>query len=115
MKNFLDITAIDINNQLEVEIELIEHNDPEYSFTVNNLPVQPKMRFGLLDDLNFCCKISNGAVEVAKITINGHEVLPVYQRLALPATNWITTDWQFTVPAPFYAWYHEITGQGWTA
>jgi hypothetical protein len=115
MKNFLDITAIDINNQIEVEIELIGHHSPDYTFTVNDLPVQPKMYFGLLDNLNFCCNINNGAVEVAKIIINGYEVLPVYQHLADPATNWITQNWTFTISGPFYPWYHEITGQGWTA
>ena len=115
MKNFLDITAIDLNNLLEVEIELIEHNSPVYTFTVNNLPATSKMYFGLLDELQFCCTISNGAVEVAKISINGHEVLPIYQHLAKPATNWITTDWEFAVPSPFYSWYHSITGQGWIA
>ncbi len=115
MKNFLDITAIDIRNQLKVEIKLIEHNNPEYTFTVNDLPAQPKLCFGLLDDLNFRCKISNGAVEVAKITINGKEVMPIYLNLAKPATNWITENWEFTVPSPFYPWYHQITGQGWTA
>lgn len=115
MKNFLDITAIDINRQLQVEIELIEHNNPDFAFTVNGIPYQSKMYFGLLDRICFSCKISNGAVEVAKITINGHEVLPIYQHLATPANNWITTEWEFTVPAPFYPWYHKITGQGWTA
>lgn len=115
MKNFLDITAIDISNQLEVEIELVEHNNPTYSFTVNNLPVQPKMYFGLLDNLNFCCNINNGAVEVAKLVVNGHEVLPIYQHLAEPATNWITNNWKLNISGPFYLWYHQMTGQGWIA
>lgn len=117
MKNFYEITVIDIDNQLEVEVKLIEHDNPEYTFSVNDLPVVSSMRFAfcLLTELQFCCKIINGAVEVARITINGKEVLPMYQHLARPATNWITEDWEFTVPAPFYAWYHEITGQGWIA
>jgi hypothetical protein len=115
MKNFSDITAIDINNQLEVQVELIEHDNPDFAFTVNEIPYQSKMYFGLLDQICFSCKISNGAVEVARITINGKEVLPIYQHLAEPATNWIITAWEFAVPAPFYPWYHKITGQGWTA
>ena len=117
MKNFYEVTVIDIENQLEVVVELREHDNPEYKFTVNDLPMVSRMPFAfcLLAELQFRCTISNGAVEVAKITINGHEVLPVYQHFARPATNWIATDWEFTVPAPFYPWYHEITGQGWTA
>ena len=115
MKNFLDITAIDTAKKLVVEIKLVEHNQPVYKFTVNDLPVESTMHFGLLDGLQFCCKINNGAVEVAKITINGNAVLPTYQHLANPATNWITTNWELTIPSPFYIWYHKITGQGWTA
>lgn len=117
MKNFYEVTVIDIENQLKVEIELIEHDNPEYTFTVNDLAVVSHLTFAfcLLDELQFKCKISNGAVEVAKIIINGLEVLPKYQHLANPATNWITTDWELTIPAPFYAWYHNITGQGWIA
>jgi hypothetical protein len=115
MKNFSDITAIDIKNCLEVKIKLIEHNNPDFAFSVNGIPYESKMYFGLLDQIRFSCKISNGAVEVARITINGHEVLPIYQHLAQPATNWIATNWQFTILGPFYPWYHEITGQGWTA
>lgn len=115
MKNFSEVTGIDINNQLCVKIELIEHNDPIYSFTVNNLPIKSVIYFGLLDELNFCCKITKGAVEVYRISINGNEVLPIYQHLAKPSTNWITTDWSFNIPSPFYPWYHEITGQGWIA
>lgn len=115
MKNFLDITAIDIANQLRVEIELIEHNNPDFAFTVNGIPYQSRMYFGLLDQICFSCEISNGAVEVARITINGHEVLPIYLHLATPATNWITSPWSFEIAEPFYPWYHQITGQGWIA
>lgn len=117
MKNFYEVTVIDIDNKLEVEVELIEHDNPEYTFTVNDLSIVPHLTFAfcLLDELQFRCNINKGAVEVARITINGKEVLPIYQHLAKPATNWITTDWEFNIPSSFYAWYHEITGQGWTA
>jgi hypothetical protein len=115
MKNFYEITVIDINNQLEVQVELVKHNDPDFAFTVNRTPYQSKMYFGLLDEICFSCKVNTGAIEVAKIIINGHEVMPIYQHLAEPATNWITTMWEFTVPSPFYPWYHDITGQGWIA
>lgn len=115
MKNFLDITAIDLNNQLEIKIDLIEHNDPDFVFTVNGIPYRSNMYFGLLDSIHFACEINNGAVEVARITINGREVLPIYLQLANPATNWITSSWSFKIDEPFYPWYHQITGQGWTA
>ena len=115
MKNFSDITAIDLDHQLEVKIDLVEHYKPTYVFTVNDLPVAPVMYFGLLDNLNFRCNISKGIVEILKITINGNEVMPVYQHLSNPATNWITKNWNLSIPGPFYPWYHQITGQGWVA
>lgn len=117
MKNFYELTVIDINNQLEVEIELIEHESPEFQFTVNGLPVVSSMRFYfcLLDSLCFSCSVTRGAIEIANITVNGREIMPLYQHVATPATNWITAEWHLTVPSPFYAWYHQVTGQGWIA
>ena len=38
-------------------------------------------------------------------TVNGLEVLPKYSHLA---QNDI-----LRIPAPFYTWYHEVSGQGW--
>jgi len=39
-------------------------------------------------------------------TINGYEILPKYQYLA--HNNGI-----LNIPAPFYSWLHEHSGQGW--
>lgn len=115
MKNFLDITDIDIANQLKVEIDLLEHNSPIYTFTINSIPIQPVMYFGLLEDLSFCCQVKSGAIEIAKIIINDQEVMPIYQHLSAPPTSWVTQNWALDIPGPFYPWYHRITGQGWTA
>ena len=117
MKNFSDITAIDTSQLLEIYIELNEHDNPQYNFTVNDIPVASQTVYyvDLLRTIKFNCFISSGAVEVAKITINGLEVMPIYQHLADPATNWITSNWSFKISGPFYPWYHAITGQGWTA
>lgn len=117
MKNFSDITAIETANRLEIYVELAEHNSPVYDFTVNgvSVAVTGTYYFDLLTSLHFICAIKSGAVEVAKITINGNEVMPLYQHCSEPATNWITNDWVFEIPGPFYPWYHQITGQGWTA
>jgi hypothetical protein len=53
------------------------------------------------------------AVEVA-LTIDGNEVLPKHQHLALPQTCYIDSNdiWQFEVDN-FYPWWHKQTGQGW--
>jgi hypothetical protein len=39
------------------------------------------------------------------VTIDGIDVLPRYQHLAV--------DGRLTIPVPFYQWYHEVSGQGW--
>jgi hypothetical protein len=118
MKNFSDIMAIDTSNLLEVYIEIKEHNNADYVFAINKKPLMTKsvfLKFDLLSSIDLTCKIKMGAVEVVKLLINNKEILPIYQHHARPATNWITTDWELTIPGPFYPWYHEITGQGWTA
>ena len=116
-KNFYEIAVIDTDNQLEVVVELAEHHNAEYTFTVNDLPVVSHMRFAfcLLDELTFNCKVGNGAIEIVKITINGYEILPKYQHLCTPPTAWVTDSWHLHIPQPFYPWYHQITGQGWIA
>lgn len=50
------------------------------------------------------------------LTIDGFEVLPKYQHLANPPTDYIDFNeiWSLQIPN-FYSWYHEITGQGWIA
>lgn len=115
MKNFLDITDINLEQKLKIQIELLEHNNPVYSFKLNGLPIQKTMYLGLLDHLHFSCEISQGAIEIVKICVNTKEILPLYLNCANPPTNWITQNWQFNIDKPFYPWYHEITGQGWIA
>ena len=115
IKNFYEVTDIDIDNRLEVIVELVDHNNPDCTFTVNGLPVSNRMTFSLLDSIQFKCSIASGAVQIIKITINNLEILPLYQHLATPATAWITSNWELDIPSPFYAWYHDITGQGWIA
>ena len=53
---------------------------------------------------------------VLALTIDDHEILPKYQHLATPPTDYVdfNTTWILTIPN-FYPWYHEITGQGWIA
>ena len=118
MKTFSELTAIDTRLLLEVQVQLNPHDHAVYTFSVNGIATTDPystFRFDLLDQLHFSCQVSAGAVEVAKITINGYEVMPVYLHLAQPPTNWITKSWQFDISTVFYPWYHAITGQGWTA
>lgn len=118
IQTFLDLTDIDTSKLLQVDVVLIPSKDAVYQFTVNGIQLNSlhsMLHFDLLANLKFNCNISSGHVEVALIKINDREVMPVYLHLANPATNWITTPWEFNIPGPFYPWYHEITGQGWIA
>lgn len=115
MKNFYEVMDFDTRDKLIVSVNLIKHDNPKYTFTINDHPVNHTAKFDLLEPLTFYCSVTNGVIEVAKITINGNEVMPIYLHLADPKTNWITSNWTFTIPGPFYPWYHEITGQGWIA
>jgi|688.fasta_scaffold05584_20 hypothetical protein len=118
IKNFYNLLAIDTANKLTVEIVLQPHDLAKYLFTVNNQTVDNQnliLYFDLFDSFHFNCSVTTGAVEVTRIAINGHEIMPVYLHLAQPNTNWITNNWELCVPGPFYPWYHKITGQGWIA
>ena len=117
-KNFLDITAIDTADQLQVAIELAVHDRAVYNFFVNGIPVRSKnsvICVDLLSTIQFDCGVKTGAVEVVQIAINGQQVMPIYLYQANPPTSWITDKWALTIPAPFYTWYHRTTGQGWIA
>jgi hypothetical protein len=39
------------------------------------------------------------------VTVDGVEILPRYQYLAV--------DGRLTITEPFYQWYHQVSGQGW--
>lgn len=56
----------------------------------------------------------NQAIDIKKITVDGFEVMPLYQAHAKPSTSYLdkSTEWEINIPS-FYPWYHEITGQGW--
>jgi len=118
MKNFYELTTIDTKKKLVVYIELVLHDNPIYTFTVNDLVIDKLnciLYFDLFETLNFFCKVKKGAIEIKKITINDKEVMPIYLSYAEPKTSWITEDWTLNIFQPFYPWYHKITGQGWIA
>jgi len=118
-------TALDINTArgLEVRLELRNHGNIEYRFRINgHLVLDPDTTwyFDLLSPIHLHCLVSasNGAaLEIAKFTVNGLEVLPLYQHLAQPGRTWLDQEgvWDLVIPKPFYPWYHEISGQGWVA
>ena len=51
---------------------------------------------------------------VLTLVIDEHEILPKYQHLSTPPTDYIDFNDQWNLHIPnFYIWLHEITGQGW--
>jgi hypothetical protein len=124
IKTFFDITAIDLRNQITVDLRLQKHG-----YTVSDITLNGNMVYwdnyishwdlfsavDLVVDLKEFTEGVSG-IEIGLI-INGLEILPKYQHLASKSTNYIDKlgIWELHIPSNFYAWYHEISGQGFIA
>ena len=124
LQTFSDIMDIDFKNQLKICLSVIEHGALWYEIKINNQIVKSKnfeTTIGLFDDIDLKVKIllneqNHSALEIKNFTVNGKEVLPLYQHLASENTCWIRQgEWQYYIPGPFYTWYHITSGQGWIA
>jgi hypothetical protein len=122
-QNFSNIMAIDPAKQLAVELEIATHGEVVYQILLNNELVRytkTSKTLNLFDDIELKVNIlenkNNGAVEIKKLTVNKKEILPIYQHLASKNDCWIKEgEWIYYIPAPFYSWYHNASGQGWIA
>ena len=125
MKNFSEALATKPNLKLTINLILtpVGENIPCWVSINNETVFDQKISnvqtitgdIDLLDPINIRIKIQREhpqAIQVMLI-VDGYEVLPKYLRCATPPTNYIDTDeeWSFSIPE-FYAWYHNITGQG---
>lgn len=126
IKNFSDLTAIETVNVLNIELRYKVHGHCLATICINDqyyveggscqIPVNLfdpiSLRVNLID-----FKEGSGALEIEYFGINGLEVLPKYLHLASKPTTYIDfyNPWAFEIPANFYVWYHQITGQGWIA
>lgn len=125
IQNFSDLTVIDTSDLLDLQLEIKQHGNIEYLFTINNEPVTGqlfKKRYPINTQFTFECMLidfveNSGAIEIISITINSKQVLPLYQHLGTPPTAYIdfSIPWKFEMDRQFYPWYHEISGQGWIA
>lgn len=123
INNFSNILDIDTSAQLKVHLILEVHDQVEYHMQLNNYDIvklDQQILLDLFSPIVLTCTITNtnkGAVEIKSFTVNNREILPIYQHLADPPLAWINKEgtWRFHVPAPFYSWYHGISGQGWIA
>jgi hypothetical protein len=123
INNFSNILDIDTSARLEVHLVLQIHEQVDYHMQLNDhkiMSLDERIFLDLFSPIKLTCSITDthkGAVEIKSFTVNNKEILPIYQHLAQPATAWINKKgiWCLNIPAPFYSWYHEISGQGWIA
>lgn len=125
IKTFSDLTAIKTEAALLVELEYKVHGHCIATVSVNNCSVtdnKSQFQVDLFDPINLTVKLDefeegSSGIEIVNFSVNGLEILPKYQHLASRSTNYIDflEKFIFEIDAPFYVWYHQITGQGWIA
>jgi hypothetical protein len=120
MKNFSEL--LDINPVLAVVIELKIHGQVDYCAKLNQhqLIEYNKFSFDLWSPLDLLIRINQfdegtSGIEIVEFSVDGLQVLPLYQHMANPPTHYIDQlgTWYLTIPAPFHQWYHTTSGQGW--
>lgn len=127
MKNFYDSTVINPTLKLDVVITLTPVNSCPCIVLINNKVIYDNVlaeaiilqqKHPLTDPLLISIIVTRQHPEaiIVGITVDGYELIPLYQSLAIPPVSYINTNgiWTFTIPS-FYPWYHKITGQGWIA
>ena len=125
MKNFYDSTVIKPTLKLDVVITLTPVGQCPCIVLVNDTPIFDKLltdttilqySHPLTEPLTISIIVTRQHPEavIVDLTVDGHELIPLYQNLAVPPVSYIHTNgvWTFSIPS-FYPWYHEITGQGW--
>jgi hypothetical protein len=125
IKTFSDLTAIDTRRKLIVSLQLQKHGCTESIVKLNGYVIntnQIQIEFDLFDPIKLEIELLDFAegtsgIEIVNFSVNGLEILPKYQHLASKSTNYIDFlgVWSFEIPAPFYVWYHQISGQGFIA
>lgn len=124
METFSQLLATIIQDDrcLRINIELKSHGQVAYRATVNGQKFKDSIetRGHIFSPIDFTIDLTeftegSSGVEVVKFTVNELEVLPLYQHLANPPTNYIDSlgRWTMHIPNPFFQWYHTISGQGW--
>lgn len=120
MKNFSEL--LDTDSALAVVIRLKIHGQVDYCAKLNQhrLIDNNKFSINLHSPLEFSIQLKNfnegtSGIEIIEFSVDGLEVLPLYQHMADPPTHYIDQlgTWCLTIPAPFHQWYHTVSGQGW--
>ena len=118
--NFSNATAIDPEQQLTITYRQRRHGTTQCRVTLNGHALSwdlATVRVGLFDDIKLDVEVVSGTLEIVEFLVNGLEVLPCYQHIASSGKNYLDQPgtWHLHIPAPFYTWYHSISGQGWIA
>jgi hypothetical protein len=123
IKTFSDSLAIDPRLEVTITVQIhgfivgrVDFNGTRCYAGVNHFQID------LLDDLELISTIDkyvegSSAIEITEFTVNGYNVIPLYQHLSSSGNayhDWVG-EWQMSIPAPFYYWYHCASGQGWVA
>lgn len=125
MKNFSDITAIETVHALTVKLDYRVHGRCVFTIGINDqwyFESSGFTRVNLFDSITLKVDLADfdegtSGIEIENFSVNGLEILPKYQHLSIDKKCYIDKLglWYLEIPAPFYPWYHQITGQGWIA
>jgi len=126
MKTFYEIADIRDEIDMIVEIKFSPHLGDDFLVGVSiNSPYLADVKIKevdmvmdyvpLMDPINIKLQAKKGSVHIDSILVDGFEVIPKYQHLSDLKTAFLNEGdvWNIDIPAPFYPWYHEITGHGW--
>lgn len=125
MKNFYEATVIKPTLRVNIKFTvaptgqvpcLVKLGDKTlYEDTIKE-PQTFDLDIPLTDPIDLSVKICRHHPDavVLSLTVDDYEILPTYQHLATPPTDYVdfNATWTFKIPN-FYPWYHSITGQGW--
>jgi hypothetical protein len=125
MKNFLEATVIKPTLTVKVKFTVTPMgqvpclvklgNNTLYEDTIKETKTF-ELDLPLTDPIDLSVRIYRYHPDAVVLTlaIDEHEILPKYQHLSTPPTDYIDFNDQWNLHIPnFYPWLHEITGQGW--
>ena len=123
IKNFSQILGIKVNLEIRVTVKI--HGTVSGAVTFNGILCNEGTNIFnsmINEDLVLVSEIQDftegtSGIEITDFTVNGYNVIPKYQHLSSSGNgyhDWIGR-WEMVVPAPFYVWYHAVSGQGWIA
>ena len=126
MKNFYEATVIKHTLTSEIEVTLTPVEQCQCMLLINNQvlvneilespkTIQYSVQLGSPITIQADIKRQHPQAIEIEVSIDGYPIIPLYQHLAVPSTDYIDFNgaWKLEIPH-FYSWYHEVSGQGWT-